>query len=55
MDRVVFFRCVGASELEDDFRAAGVLGEEARDVVDIAVENYPAAFCCVVLRDWLAS
>jgi hypothetical protein len=52
VDGVVFFGCVGAGELEDDFRAARVLWEEARYIVDIAVEDYPAAFCRVVFRDW---
>jgi hypothetical protein len=51
VDGVVFFGCVGAGELEDDFGAARVLGEEARYIVDIAVEDYPAAFCRLVLRD----
>lgn len=37
MDRIVFFRRVLACELEDDLRSAGVLGQEARYVVDIAV------------------
>lgn len=55
MDGVVFFGCVGAGELEDDFGAARVLGNEARYIVDIAVENNPAAFCRVMLRDLLAS
>lgn len=51
MDRIVLFGRIGAGELENDFAAARVLGNEARYIVDIAVEDYPAAFCCVVLCD----
>jgi hypothetical protein len=51
VDGVVFFGCVGAGELENDFGAARVLREEARYIVDIAVKDYPAAFCRLVLRD----
>lgn len=51
VDGIVFFGCVGAGELEDDFGAARVLGDEARYIVNVAVQNYPAAFRCVVLRD----
>jgi hypothetical protein len=29
-----------------------VIGKKARYIVDIAVENYPAALCRVVLCDW---
>lgn len=49
MDRIVFFRRVGAGELDNYFCAAWMLGKEIGDVVDVAVENDPAALCCVVL------
>jgi hypothetical protein len=54
VDGIVFFRRVLARQLEDDFGAAGVLGYEARYVVDISVEDYPAALSCVVLCDWFS-
>jgi hypothetical protein len=56
VDGVVFFGRIGASELEDDSAAAGVFGKEACYIVDIAVEDYPTALCCVVLCDcWYVS
>ena len=50
---IVLLGCVGAGKLEDDFRAAGVFGNEASYIVDVAVEDDPAAFCGVVLCDCL--
>ena len=55
MDGIVLFGRVGARELEDDLGTTRVLGDEARDIVDGAVQNDPAAFCRVVLRNCIAS
>lgn len=68
VDAVVFFGCVGAREFEDYVAAARVGGEEGCDldmfrdgrlrktgeayVVDITVENHPAAVLGVVFRDF---
>lgn len=49
MNRVVLFCCIAAGKLENDFAAARVFGDEARYIIDVAVENYPAALCCVML------
>lgn len=43
MDRVIFFGGVLASELEDDLGTAGMVREEASYIVDITIENDPAA------------
>ena len=51
MDGVVFFGCVGARELKDNLAATRVLGDEASDIVNIAVQNNPAALCRIVLRN----
>lgn len=53
MNRIVFFRGVLARELEDDLGAARMLWQEARYIVDIAVQDDPAAFSRVVLCDWI--
>lgn len=51
MDWIVFFGCILACELKDDFCTAWVLGNEFCYVVDIAVEDYPAAVFASVLGD----
>lgn len=51
MNGVVFFRRIGASELENDFGATRVFGNKSRDIVDFAVEDDPAAFRRIVLRN----
>jgi hypothetical protein len=51
MDWIVFFGCILAGQLKDDFRTAGVFGDEFCYVVDIAVENDPTAVFGSVLRD----
>lgn len=40
---VVFLGGILASELEDDFGTTGMFREEVRYIVDISVENDPAA------------
>lgn len=54
MDWVVLFCCIGAGELEDDFAAARMFGDEACYIVDVAVQDYPATLCRVVLCDCCA-
>jgi hypothetical protein len=49
VDGVVFLGGVFACEFEDDARATGVRGQEVGDVVDMIVENYPAAVLGIVL------
>jgi hypothetical protein len=51
VDRIVFFGRIGAGELEDDLATTRVLGKEPRYIVDLVIENYPAAFGRVVLCD----
>lgn len=51
MDWIVFFGCILTSELKDDFSAAWMFGNEFGHVVDIAVEDYPAAVFASVLGD----
>lgn len=51
MDGVVVLGSILASQGEDDFRAAGVFGQEVGYVVDFAVEDDPAAVFCVMVRD----
>jgi hypothetical protein len=45
---VIFLRGICASELEDYFGTAGVVGNKVGDIVDVAVEYYPTAFCSIV-------
>jgi hypothetical protein len=51
VDGVVVVGGILAGEGEDDLGATWVLGEEVRDVVDVAVEDDPAAVWGVVLGD----
>lgn len=51
VDGIVFFGGVLAGELEDDLGSARVFGEEVGNIVDISVENDPAAVCGSVLRN----
>jgi hypothetical protein len=56
VDGIVFFCGVLTGELEDYFCAARVVGDEARYVVDVPIEDYPATLCRVVFLDcesWL--
>ena len=54
MDGVVFFGRIGASELENDFAATRVFWNKSRYIVDVAVEDYPAALRCVMLCNYRA-
>jgi hypothetical protein len=51
VDWIVFLGCVLAGQLEDNLRAARVLGYEFGYIVDVAVEDYPTAVFAPVLRD----
>ena len=51
MHRVVRGRGVLAGELEDEVGAAGMVGQEVGDVVDVVVEDDPATLGVVVLLD----
>ena len=52
MDGIVFFGCILTGQLKDDFCTAGMFGDKFCYVVDVAVEDYPAAVLGVVLGDW---
>jgi hypothetical protein len=55
VDGVELLGGVSAGELEDGLGPARVLGEEARHIVDVTVQDDPAAVSCAVLSDYQGS
>lgn len=53
MDGIVFFRGVGAGQLEDDLAASWMLRQEGCHIVHIAVQSHPTALFRAMLLDVL--